>query len=62
MHLHSPILSAILGGKMYTKELTPKMVGMVDALCAEVCSALCKGVTSVSTDWGRVISLPIYIN
>ncbi len=36
------ILYTILGIKMYTKELTPKMVEMVDAHCAEVCAALCK--------------------
>ncbi len=39
---HLPILSAITGVRMYTKEFTPKMVENVDAHFLEMCSALCE--------------------
>ncbi len=48
--LHTPILSAILGVKMNTKELTPKMVEMVDTHFAEVRSVLCKGSIDETSD------------
>ncbi len=41
-HLHVHILSAILGVKIYTKELTPQMVGMLDTHHMAVRSALRK--------------------
>ena len=43
-HLHAPILSAILGVEMYTKELTPEMVG---AHFAEVRSSSSKELIMV---------------
>ncbi len=42
-HLHAPILPPISGVKIYTKQLTPKVVEIVEAPFAELRYASCKG-------------------
>ncbi len=46
-HLHTPILSPILGVETYTDKLTPKMVKTVDVYCVEEHS---------TSAWGRPVN------